>query len=256
MDHEEVRTDLDQISMRLQEDGLPPGASVEERQCHLWHQLLEREAKLHSATQELQTLRTQQANEMQEVESYVAHIRGLLEERECLTADYERDNEHLRQELHQVRQQQESQSKELAEMLAQEDLGEIGLSSPSEQVAYLLVERATLLERLEAAERRLESQSLTDSLREVQHQELIRHTMGEELRQRREDLQKTIDTVTKCSSQSPLKKLFGLRRSGQSKHNITPVGFHLAAYYTNQVTNTDVVIKGITGTPFQKYIPR
>lgn len=64
----------------------------------------------------------------------------------------------------------ESQSKELAELLAQEDLGEMGLSSPSEQVAYLLVERATLLERLEAAERRLESQSLTDSLREVQHQ--------------------------------------------------------------------------------------
>nr|XP_046254146.1 coiled-coil domain-containing protein 30 isoform X2 [Scatophagus argus] len=195
MDHEEARTELDQISRRLQEDGLPPGASVEDRQRHLWQQLLNSEAKLRSASEELGTLRTQQANEMEEVESYVAHIRGLLEERECLTADYERDNEHLRQELHQIRQQQESQSKELAEMLAQEDLGEMGLSSPSEQVAYLLVERATLLERLEAAERRLESQSLTDSLREVQHQ---------------------------CSSQSPLKKLFGLRRSGQSKHNITP----------------------------------
>lgn len=64
----------------------------------------------------------------------------------------------------------ESQSKELAEMLAQEDLGEMGLTSPSEQVAYLLVERATLLERLEAAERRFESQSFTDGLREVQHQ--------------------------------------------------------------------------------------
>ena len=55
-------------------------------------------------------------------------------------------------------------------MLAQEELGEMGLSSPSEQVAYLLVERATLLERLEAAERRLESQSLTGSFMEVQHQ--------------------------------------------------------------------------------------
>lgn len=55
-------------------------------------------------------------------------------------------------------------------MLAQEDLGEMGLTSPSEQVAYLLVERATLLERLEAAERRLESQNFTDGLREVQHQ--------------------------------------------------------------------------------------
>ncbi|XP_049921851.1 coiled-coil domain-containing protein 30 isoform X2 [Epinephelus moara] len=222
MDHEEVRSELDQISMRLQEDGLPPGASLEERQRHLWRQLLAKEATLQSATQELQTLRTQQASEMKEVESYVAHIRGLLEERECLTSEYERDNEHLRQELHQIRQQQESQSKELAEMLAQEELGEIGLSSPSEQVAYLLVERATLLERLEAAERRLESQSLTGNFGEVHHQEHICHTVGEELRQQREDTQKAIDNMTKCPSQSPWKKLFGLRRSGQSKHNITP----------------------------------
>lgn len=55
-------------------------------------------------------------------------------------------------------------------MLVQEDLGEMGLSSPSEQVAYLLVERATLLERLEATERRLESQSLTDISKEAQQQ--------------------------------------------------------------------------------------
>ncbi|XP_030278407.1 coiled-coil domain-containing protein 30 isoform X3 [Sparus aurata] len=220
---EEVQTELDQISSRLQEDGLPPGASVEERQRHLWRQLLESEAKLRSSNQELQTIRTQQANEMKEVESYVAHIRGLLEEREGLTAEYERDNEHLRHELHLIRQQQESQSKELAEMLVQEDLGEMGLSSPSEQVAYLLVERATLLERLEATERRLESQSLTDISKEAQQQEHICLTLGEELTQQREDMQKTIDNVTKqCPSQSPLKKLFGLRRSGQSKHNITP----------------------------------
>lgn len=123
-----------QISMRLQEDGLPPDATEEEKHRFLWQQLLGSEAKLHSVTQELQTLRTQQANEMKEVrnvgplkilkktqypesithiflftcqvESYVAHIRGLLEERESLTADYERDNEQLRHELHQIRQQQ------------------------------------------------------------------------------------------------------------------------------------------------------
>lgn len=62
-----MRTELDQISMRLQEDGLPPGASVEERQRHLWRQLLDSEAKRQSSIQELQTLRTQQANEMKEV---------------------------------------------------------------------------------------------------------------------------------------------------------------------------------------------
>ncbi|XP_026187368.1 coiled-coil domain-containing protein 30 isoform X3 [Mastacembelus armatus] len=223
MDHEEARTELDQISVRLQKDGLPPSTSAEERQHQLWQLLLNSEAKLQSATQELQTLRTQQACEMKEVESYVAHIRGLLEERECLTADYERDNEHLRHELYQIRQQQESQCKELAEMLAQEDLGEMGLSSPSEQVAYLLVERATLLERLEAAERRLESQSFTGNLGEVHQQEQICHMMEDGLRQQREDVQKGVNSMTKqCSTQNPWRKLFGLRRSGQSKHNITP----------------------------------
>uniref|UniRef100_A0AAQ5Y6D4 Coiled-coil domain containing 30 n=1 Tax=Amphiprion ocellaris TaxID=80972 RepID=A0AAQ5Y6D4_AMPOC len=201
MDHEEAWTELDQISMRLQEDGLPPAAGAEERQRHLWQQLLISEAKLQSATQELQTLRLQQANEMKEVESYVAHVRGLLEERECLTADYERDNEHLRHELHQIRHQQENQSKELAEMLAKEDLGEMGLSSPSEQVAYLLVERVTLLERLEAAERRLESQSLSGSFKEVHHQEHIGNKMVQDLKQQREDIQKTIDSMTKAYSE-------------------------------------------------------
>lgn len=64
----------------------------------------------------------------------------------------------------------ESQTKELAEMLAQEDLAEMGLSSPSEQVAYLLVERATLRERLEAAERALGGVSLIDGQTEFQQQ--------------------------------------------------------------------------------------
>lgn len=120
--------------MRLLDNGLPAKASVEEQLLHLWQQLLHTETKLHSTTEELETLRTHQAKEMEEVwfpgnvtkkpfgelddmpvtfclllyqvESYVAHIRGLLEEREGLTAEYEKDNEHLRQELHQIRQQQ------------------------------------------------------------------------------------------------------------------------------------------------------
>ena len=40
---------------------------MEERQHHLWQELLAKEAKLQAAAQELQTLRTQQANEMKEV---------------------------------------------------------------------------------------------------------------------------------------------------------------------------------------------
>ncbi|XP_046896092.1 LOW QUALITY PROTEIN: trichohyalin [Hypomesus transpacificus] len=222
MDFKEARTELDQIAVRLQEDGLPPGASSEERQRHLWRQLREGDEALRSSQQEMLALRTQQASEMKEVENYVEHIRGLLEERESLTAEYERDNEQLRLDLEHIRLQQESQRKELEEMLIQEGLGEVGLSGPSEQVAYLLVERATLLERLESAERRLDTQSLTGSLREVHMQEeldQIRHTMEEELRQQREVAQKTRDTMSKRAGQSSWKKLFGLRRSPQSPHS-------------------------------------
>ncbi|XP_011475219.2 coiled-coil domain-containing protein 30 isoform X3 [Oryzias latipes] len=196
MDRDEVWTELDHISKRLQEDGLSPEASAEDRQRHLWHLLLRSEAQLRSASQELQALHTEQNNEKKEVESYVEHIRGLLEDRESLTAEYEVENQDLRHELQQIKHQQESQSKELAEMLVQGELEEIALSSPSEQVAYLLVERVTLLERLEAAERKLDVHGLAGNLEEVDPQQ--------------------------SSSQSPWKKLFGLRRSGQNKHSIIP----------------------------------
>ncbi|XP_010874004.2 coiled-coil domain-containing protein 30 isoform X2 [Esox lucius] len=224
MDHDEVPSELDQIALRLQEGGLAPSASAEDCQRHLWRQLLQCEGDLHTASLELHSLRIQQDTEMKEVENYVEHIRGLLEEREALTADYERDNQQLRTDLQKIQLQQDSQRKEVVEMLAQEGLGEICLSSPSEQVAYLLVERATLLERLEAAERQLDTQSLTGNLREVQLQEeldLIRHTMEEELKQ-----QKKYENMIQ-DHQSPAqrhwKKLFGLRKSSQSTHSGAPV---------------------------------
>ena len=62
-----MRTELDQIAARLQDDGLAPAAGPEERQCHLWRELVGSEGKLQAASQELQTLRTQQAGEMKEV---------------------------------------------------------------------------------------------------------------------------------------------------------------------------------------------
>ena len=63
----QARTELDQIAVRLQEDGLPPGASSEERQRHLWRQLREGDEALRSSQQEMLALRTQQASEMKEV---------------------------------------------------------------------------------------------------------------------------------------------------------------------------------------------
>ncbi|KAI7794067.1 putative coiled-coil domain-containing protein 30, partial [Triplophysa rosa] len=215
--------ELEEISLRLRRDGLSPEAPLEERERHLWHLLQSSESSLTSATEDLQTLRTQQASEMREVENYVEHIRRMLEERESLTAEYERENEQLRAELAQMKHQQDSQCKEVVEMLEQEGLAEISQSSASEQVAYLLVERVTLLERLEAAERKLDTQTLTGNLREVHLQEeldRIRHTMEEELRQ---TMQHAKENVNKESSvQSPWRKFFGVRKATLRAQNLVP----------------------------------
>ncbi|KAL2103733.1 hypothetical protein ACEWY4_000601 [Coilia grayii] len=200
---------LEEIARRLQKDGVPSDASLEERLCHLWQELVQREGELLSSSNELQALRKQQASEMKEVENYVEHIRNLLEERESLAAEYERENEQLRAELAQMKHQLDSQRKEVVEMLEQEGLAEISQSSSSEQVAYMLVERATLLERLEAAERKLDTQTLTGNLREVHLQEEldhIRHTMEEELRQQQESVQRTKESMSKAHGEEVLKQ--------------------------------------------------
>ncbi|KAL7864781.1 hypothetical protein AOLI_G00162010 [Acnodon oligacanthus] len=204
MEQTEEKAEMQELSVRLQKDGLSPEASADEQQCHLWRLLQRSEGTLAAATEELQALRTQQASEMREVENYVEHIRNMLEERECLTAEYERDSEQLRAELAQMKHQQECQCKEVTEMLEQEGLAEISHSSASEQVAYLLVERVTLLERLEAAERKLDTQTLTGNLREVHLQEEldhIRHTLEAELKQQRENMHQTKESINKAHSE-------------------------------------------------------
>ncbi|XP_062872105.1 coiled-coil domain-containing protein 30 [Trichomycterus rosablanca] len=222
------KAELHELCMRLEKDGLSPEASVDKRQCHLWRLLQRSECSLASTTEELQTLRAQQASEMREVENYVEHIRNMLEQRECLTADYERENEELRTELAQLKHQQECQYKEVMEMLEQEGLAEISHSSSSEQVAYLLVERVTLLERLEAAERKLDTQTLTGNLREVHLQEEldhIRHTLELELRQQREMMQLTKESFNKgkeTTARSPWRKLFGVHTATRKAQSLFP----------------------------------
>ncbi|XP_026097480.1 coiled-coil domain-containing protein 30 isoform X1 [Carassius auratus] len=209
--------ELDELTLRLQRDGVSPEAPAEERELHLWRLLQRSEGSLTAATEDLQTLRTQQASEMREVKNYVEHIRNMLEERESLTAEYERESEQLRAELALMKHQQDSQCKEVVEMLEQEGLAEISQSSASEQVAYLLVERVTLLERLEAAERKLDTQTLTGNLREVHLQEELdhmRHTLDDELRQQKENMKK------ESTVQSPWRKFFGVRKATLRAQNL------------------------------------
>ncbi|XP_061417452.1 trichohyalin-like isoform X1 [Lethenteron reissneri] len=92
--------------------------------------------------QELERLKLQQASDMQEVERYVDHVRSLTEDREM---GLEAENETLKQELEAMHAQMDTERKEIVEMLRRQGMEEIIGASPSEQVAFLLVERACLL---------------------------------------------------------------------------------------------------------------
>lgn len=56
----------------MQRDGVSPEAPAEERELHLWRLLQRSEGSLSAATEDLQTLRTQQASEMREVSQQMA----------------------------------------------------------------------------------------------------------------------------------------------------------------------------------------
>ncbi|XP_078496388.1 coiled-coil domain-containing protein 30 [Lissotriton helveticus] len=189
----------------LKETGLDPSTSAEECLCHLWHLYQRSEGKLSSINHDLHLLRQQQAEEMNDVQRYVDHIRMLTEERDLPTSDFEKEIEQLRSELQQLRLHYDAQVKEVEEMLDQEGLEEIAHSSPNEQIAYLLVERVTLLEKLEQAEEKLGLHF--GSNREAQLKDelqMIHHTLEEQLQQRHA-VHETKETLI----QSPWKKLFG-----------------------------------------------
>ncbi|XP_066529291.1 coiled-coil domain-containing protein 30 isoform X2 [Hoplias malabaricus] len=142
MEQEEVAVML----AELQKKGLGPEASNSECLSMLWRLYLERESSIGTLTQEIQELRAERAAEINTVQQYVENIRSLSKTRDSVALELEQDNEMLRSQLVDISLQQEAQKREIAEMLLQEGLAEVIPSSLSEQVAYLLAERASLLE--------------------------------------------------------------------------------------------------------------
>ncbi|XP_076451851.1 uncharacterized protein LOC143287616 isoform X2 [Babylonia areolata] len=178
-----------QISQRLQEDGLSPQCGEGEKLLYLWRLYLQVETDLKKARENEEKLKEAQTEEMQEVENYVEHIRHLSDEREALIQELETENEQLKSDLEQVRSELNGDAqKEASEMLTQQGLGEIAAATPSEQVAYLLVERAHLLDKIEGAHTPV-SQSASggrdsQELKEILEQE--RKDFEQELGQQRE----------------------------------------------------------------------
>ncbi|XP_076472299.1 uncharacterized protein LOC143301792 [Babylonia areolata] len=146
---EELR---ERINARLTAGGVTLDSGEEDKLFYLWRLYEQSEMDLKSAQDSEQKLKETQAAEMKEVESYVEHIRHLSEDREVVIQELETENDQLKSDLEQARSELTGQvQKEASEMLTEQGLGEIATATPSEQVAYLLVERARLLDQLDGA---------------------------------------------------------------------------------------------------------
>ncbi|XP_056008830.1 myosin-2 heavy chain-like isoform X24 [Ostrea edulis] len=159
----DIRKDIDR---KLVDDGLSAQCSEEEKLLYVWRLYQHTETDLQRAIENEEKLKLAQTAEMQEVENYVEHIRHLSDEREALIQELETENDQLKQEIDSLKQDQNAAAlrDETAEMLIQQGLEEIANVSTSEQIAFLLVERARLLDELEAEQNRTMTPSVTPAL--------------------------------------------------------------------------------------------
>ncbi|XP_033763236.1 early endosome antigen 1-like isoform X4 [Pecten maximus] len=163
---EDIRKEIDQ---KLEEDGVSQiDCTDEDKLLLVWKLYQNTEATLQTAIENEEKLKLAQTAEMQEVENYVEHIRHLSDEREALIQELETENDQLKGDITQLRHDQnvEAVQNETAEMLIQQGLDDIAMVSTSEQIAFLLVERARLLDELEAEQSRtlspMEALAITD----------------------------------------------------------------------------------------------
>ncbi|XP_023181475.1 coiled-coil domain-containing protein 30 isoform X2 [Xiphophorus maculatus] len=199
--------ELEQILTWLTEEGFAPEASKEAQLAFLWRTFLHTRSCLDSVTKDLGTKRLQHFAEMAEVRKSLEQIKIFTEQKDVLAQEIQDENEQLRKQLLHLVSLQDSQINEVAKMLYQQGLTELIHSSPSEQVAYLLVERASLLEM---------NQDPGDGDPESR------------LRTHAESLNPVICAPTHKRSPRPLqsswKKIFGLHKTLQSKHTFVPGG--------------------------------
>ncbi|KAG9260248.1 coiled-coil domain-containing protein 30-like [Astyanax mexicanus] len=209
MEEGEMTVVLAGLQQFLQKEGLGLDASDCERLAMLWRLYLEKDKSVRMLTEEIQELRAERAAEINTVQQYVENIRSLSRTRDSVALELEQDNEMLRNKLDEISLQQGAQRNEIAEMLLQEGLAEVIPSSLSEQVAYLLAERASLMEKLQAQEG-----ADMNAMQKCAEKGIPQNS--------NENTEKVV-SVRGRSSQSPLRRLLGMRKTAQTKHISSPV---------------------------------
>ncbi|XP_029989962.1 coiled-coil domain-containing protein 30 [Sphaeramia orbicularis] len=206
---EQREEELEQISAWFSKEGLVPDVPTEAQLCFLWRTLQHTKSRLNSVTRALDNQRSQHMAEMAEVRKSLEQIRMFTEHKDVLAQEIQDENDQLKDQLRHLVSLQDAQISEVAKMLYQQGLTELIHSSPSEQVAYLLVERASLLETWDNPDKPtadghttslmgMEKQAVNTNAGQSSHKGALRH------------------------SQNPWKRLFGLHKASQSKNAFIP----------------------------------
>ncbi|XP_046881995.1 coiled-coil domain-containing protein 30 isoform X3 [Hypomesus transpacificus] len=211
--------ELGDVVCWLQEEGLSPTAPVTEQLCFLWREFQQKQGRLLTVTHDLDTLRSRHTAEIAEVQRYLDHIRCLSEQRDGLAQELEKENEQLRSQLEKLTLQQDAQMNEVAEMLYQVGLTEVMPSSPSEQVAYLLVERASLLDREQDPGVNVHAQALAQA---HSPKDSPQGTEPQSKQTTKDNTDQRVLSGALHRGLSPWKRLFGLRKAAHNKHCFVP----------------------------------
>ncbi|XP_054472379.1 coiled-coil domain-containing protein 30 [Anoplopoma fimbria] len=213
---DQPEAELERIATWFSEEGLAPDSPKEAQLCLLWSALQRTRSRLNSVTWDLDTHRSQHLVEMADVRKSLEQIRIFTEHKDVLTQEIQDENDQLKDQLQRVISLQDSQISEVAKMLYQQGLTELIHSSPSEQMAYLLVERASLLESSE------DPNNLTGDVNTAS-------LLGTEDQALNSNANQSFHKGAPRGIQSPWRRLFGLHKASQSKHTFIPIeASHLA----------------------------
>ncbi|XP_044073763.1 coiled-coil domain-containing protein 30 isoform X2 [Siniperca chuatsi] len=214
--------ELEQIATWFSEEGLAPDSPKEAQLCLLWRGLQRTRSRLSSVTWDLDTQSSQHLAEMAEVRKSLEQIRIFTQHKDVLAQEIQDENDQLKDQLRRLISLQDSQISEVAKMLYQQGLTELIHSSPSEQVAYLLVERASLLGTSVVPDT-LTGDGNTAS------------PLGTEAHAPNTNPHQSCHKEAPHHGQSSWKRLFGLHKAAQSKHTFIPAEARHLAGQANSV---------------------
>lgn len=180
---ETCEDEWNELHARFSKEGLDYSSlSMEQRILHVWRWLVDAESNLLSSRRMLDKLREQQHEELEEMESYIGHIRELAEKR---TDHLESETISLRNKLH-LTQQQTATLNNLLQRSGLEGLDGLGEESIGEQVAFLVADHLKLMEEVDVLKKikfsngvGKESELLSEMVKVTSEKEVLRREVGD-----------------------------------------------------------------------------